>query len=89
MLRSHVDAVTCAFESGASVLAWINVRAIYRDKKVHGIWWPGMVFFLCWGFWSLFLYPAMGFHFAQIALAVRLLGHGTWFAFVLYYGRKK
>ena len=89
MNAGNIDIVTSCFESAGAALSWINVRALFRDRNVKGVWWPGTLLFLAWGFWGLFYYPLLGLRFSHGALAVRLAGQVVWVGMVIYFKRKE
>ena len=54
------DLVNGLFEFGGGLLLWLNVRRLWRDRKIAGVsLWP-VVFWTSWGGWNLFFYPAVG-----------------------------
>lgn len=54
------DLINGAFESGGSVLLWMNVRQLLRDRGYAGVYVPATAFFALWGFWNLYYYPHLG-----------------------------
>jgi hypothetical protein len=82
------DAINSFFEAGAVCITWLNVRALYRDKKVYGIWWPQTIFFLAWGTWAFILFDGLGFRLSQVLLSIRLVGYATWMTLFFYYRRR-
>lgn len=51
------DLVNGLFEFLGAFMILMNVRAIYRDRRLAGVHWGPTVFFTSWGFWNLFYYP--------------------------------
>jgi hypothetical protein len=54
------DTINALFELGGAVFIWQNVRMLYRDKAVRGVYAPVMAFYAAWGVWNIFYYPAIG-----------------------------
>ena len=76
------------FEFIGAVMIAADVRQIYRDKAVHGIYWPGRVFFTVWGGWNLFYYPSLDQWWSfSGGLAIAIL-NVIWLAFAIYYRDK-
>lgn len=55
-----VDKINGSFECIGAISAWMNVRELYKDKIVKGVYWPNTFFFAIWGIWNLYYYPALG-----------------------------
>ena len=51
------DLINGMFEFGGAIINWMNVRQIFKDKKVRGVHWSPFVFFTGWGMWNLYYYP--------------------------------
>jgi hypothetical protein len=47
-------------EMGAAFFAFLNVRALYRAKRVEGVHWAAWGFYSYWGIANLVVYPANG-----------------------------
>ena len=54
------DIANGLFETAGAIVNWLNVRAIWKDKQVKGVYWPVWIFFSAWGLWNLWYYPALG-----------------------------
>lgn len=55
-----IDLVNGLFEAGGAVLLWLDVARLARDRQLRGVYWPVRAFFLLWGVWNLWYYPASG-----------------------------
>lgn len=54
------DLINGLFEFGGSVLLWMNVRQLMRDRGHRGVYVPATAFFAVWGLWNLYYYPNLG-----------------------------
>lgn len=79
------DLITALFEGVFACVAWANVYALRRDKKVDGVWWVGFLFAFAWGLWALVFYSHVGFPLSKYAVVARLLGNGTWLSLRWHY----
>ncbi len=73
-----LDVVNGIFELGGSIVIWMNVKAILRDREIKGVDWRVTVWFTLWGFFNLILYPLLGMVWSTIAGAILCLGNLTW-----------
>jgi len=74
------DSINACFELGGALLIWLNVRRLYRDKSVRGVFAPVFVFYTLWGFWNCVFYPAVGQMLSFYAGAGTTLGNLAWCA---------
>lgn len=51
------DLINGLFEFSGALFNCLNVRAIFRDKKISGVHWSPVVLFSAWGLWNLYYYP--------------------------------
>jgi hypothetical protein len=51
------DWVNGGFELFGGLVNWLNVAAVFRDKKVRGVSSAPAMVFTAWGLWNLFYYP--------------------------------
>lgn len=71
------DILNASFElAGATFLA-LDCRALARDKRLRGVYWPGRAFFASWGLWNVLYYPAisqwLSFYAGLLVLAVNIV----------------
>jgi len=85
MNKHLMDSVTAFFETGTAILVWTNVRWLLKDKVVRGVWWPGTLFNVLWGFWGFVIYVNFGWKVSLVMLIIKLLGQFTWIGLVLHY----
>lgn len=84
-----VDHVNACFELVGSVLLWLNVRRLWRDRTVLGVSvWPS-VFFCTWGLWNLFYYWALHQPVSLAASVGMLAAHFTWLAMAIVFLRRR
>lgn len=79
------DTVNACFELGGALLIWLNVRRLYRDKSVRGVFAPVFVFYTLWGFWNCVYYPAIGQALSFWAGLGTTLGNLAWVALAATY----
>lgn len=83
------DQINAVFEFLSAVFISMNVRRLYRDKKVAGVsLWP-TAFFTSWCVWNLYFYPALGQWWSFGAGILIGLVNATWLTLAVYYNGKK
>jgi hypothetical protein len=85
---STPDLVNGLFELLGSVLIWMNVRALLRDKGYAGVWLPAVTFFNAWGFWNMYYYPHLGQWLSFAGGCSITLANTVWVGLMFHYGRK-
>ena len=53
------DALNGLFELGGSLVLWLNVRQVWRDKGYQGVTSLATLWFATWGYWNLYYYPSL------------------------------
>ena len=48
------DVINGLFEFGGSIVLWLNVLRILRDKKTRGVTGAATFFFAAWGYWNMY-----------------------------------
>lgn len=56
---TNSDFVNGLFEMVGGCLLLVNVRRLWRDRKIAGVSWLPTVFFAVWGVWNLWFYPSV------------------------------
>ena len=79
------DLINAVFEMGGGVLLFLNVRGIYRDKEVKGVRILPTSFFMIWGVWNLYFYPAVGCLLSFIGGIVIVTMNTIWVGQMIYY----
>lgn len=59
-MSNNYDLVNALFELGGAVMLWLDVARLLRDRQLRGVYLPVRFFFLSWGVWNVFYYPAIG-----------------------------
>lgn len=72
------DTINALFELGGSLLIWLNVRTILKDKVVKGVFWPVNVFYTLWGVWNMYYYPSLGQSWSFWAGIGVVVGNAVW-----------
>lgn len=73
------------FETGGAIVNWLNVKAIYRDKEVKGVYWPVWIFFSLWGYWNIWYYTALDQSFSWWAGLALVSANTAWVGLAVYY----
>lgn len=50
------DLINGLFEAGAVAFVALNVREVWRHRRVAGVHWLATMFFFGWGLWNVFFY---------------------------------
>lgn len=85
---NHIDLINAFFEGGGSILCWMNVLKIRRDRTVKGVFWPTQVFWSLWGLWNLYYYSAVGHPFSFWCGAVLVSGNIAWTLHAAWYAHR-
>jgi hypothetical protein len=83
------DFINGAFEFIGSVLTWMNVYRVWKDKGYAGIYAPAIIFFFSWGVWNLFYYPHLGQWWSFFGGCSIALANFVWVTLMFRYGRIK
>ena len=83
-----MDTVNGLFEFAGGLLCWVNVKTIYRDKRISGISWGVQAFFALWGIWNLFYYPSLGQWASFWGGLFLSVGNTTWVMMSIVYCRR-
>jgi len=82
------DLINGCFELAAGGFCLINIRQLYKDKKLMGISWIPTFFFTLWGIWNLFYYPSLGQTLSFIGGISIFTFNTIWLSMVFYYNYK-
>jgi len=85
---TFADTVNGLFEMCGGILLWMNVRRLYRDKEFRGVSVVPTAFFMAWGYWNLYFYPAVGAPLSFIGGLFIVTANTVWLWQMLYYWRK-
>ena len=79
------DAINAIFEVGASIIIWINVGQIRKDKDVKGLAWKSWIFYTVWGMYDFYYYTKLE-QWISLGAAINLsIGNCTWIYFAFKY----
>lgn len=84
----NFDLINGCFELVGGFLYVLNIRAILRDKVVHGVSLLPAFFFSTWGIWNLFYYPSLEQWYSFTGGVFLVTFNTIWLILALYYSRK-
>lgn len=79
------DEANAVFEFVGGAFMWLNVRRLYLDKRTAGVSPVAVLFFVGWGFWNLWYYPAIGQLWSFVGGISIVLANVTWLALLWKY----
>lgn len=83
------DAVNSSFLLLGGLLNWLNVRRVWKDKKVTGTSpWP-WVCFTSWGIWDCYYFPHLNQWFSLVGTLMAVLPNTIWLTMWWYYRHKE
>jgi hypothetical protein len=82
------DILNAIFEFGGSIVIWMNVIKLNKDKKVMGVFWPIWGFYAAWGLWNLHYYPSLNQWWSFYAGIFLVIGNLFWVGQAWYYSIK-
>lgn len=82
------DKVNGLFELLGAPFICLSIIKLYKDKQVHGINWLHACFFMVWGYWNLYYYPAINQWYSFIGGITVVLANTFWFIQLIYYSKK-
>lgn len=83
------DLVNGLFELFGSFFLALNVLRLHRDKQVKGVNWMATAFFMAWGYWNLYFYPAVGALLSFYGGVAIVIVNTAWLGQMVYYIRKE
>jgi hypothetical protein len=85
MTPDHVNGL---FEGVGSIMLWLNVRQLVKDKILKGVHYGPVVFWTAWGFWNLYYYPALHQIWSLIGGIDVVLANSVWLLLLWHYREK-
>ena len=79
------DLINGLFESGGSIIIWINIFKLYKDREVKGVYYPLWIFYSLWGLWNLYYYPSLNQQISFIAGITIVAGNIIWSTMAFYH----
>lgn len=83
------DLVNGLFEGLGSVLTWLNVAQLIKDRGYAGVKASITVFWFLWGVWNLYYYPHLGQWLSFTGGVSIMIGNLAWVLLAWKYGPKK
>lgn len=83
------DIINGCFEAGIGLLAWLNVKAIRRDKSIKGVHWGITAWASTWGLYNLYFYPHLHQWFSFAGGCVIFAANTTWLVYAWRYRQNK
>lgn len=83
------DIINGAFELISGMAMWADVRRLYLDRQIRGVYWPLRVFFAAWGLWNLFYYPHLDQWASFVGGLFLVIANIAWVGMALRYRLKK
>lgn len=80
-----VDLINGLFESLGGVMILPSCWRLYKDKVVRGVAITPTIFFVSWGLWNLYFYPAYGAWFSFAGAVFIEVVNLIWFGMAVYY----
>ena len=84
-----MDSINGLFELVGSVLTWMSVYRVFKDRGYAGIYAPAVMLFFAWGFWNLFYYPHLGQWWSFVGGCSLVFANLCWVVAMLVYGKKQ
>lgn len=81
----NYDAMNAVFEGGSACLLTLNVRRLYKDKKLAGISILPTTWFSLWGVWNLVYYSKLNQALSLAAGIAVLVLNSAWVFLAIYY----
>lgn len=72
-----------ALELGGAGLTWLNVRRLWRDRRIRGVDWRIWIFFTVWGLWNMWYYPFLQQWASTAGGAVMVLANLVWISLAI------
>lgn len=80
---SALDIINAAFEAAAGIFVLNHCRVLLKDRETRGVSILSTVFFMCWGFWNVFYYPALEQPFSAAAGVFVALANAIYIALMV------
>ncbi len=77
------------FEMTGGIFITLSVIRLYKDKKVRGVSMVATTFFMTWGWWNLYYYPAIKQWWSAAGAGFVALVNTIWLCQMIYYTRKE
>lgn|GEM_PF-1237238 len=85
---SAFDAINALFEFGGALVLLLNIRALWRDRKLAGVRIAPTVWYQCWGAWNLVYYFQIGQRLSWFAGFAVFAVNSVWVLLAIAFTRK-
>ena len=83
------DGINGLFELLGGIFVLLNCIKLYSDKKVKGVSFIAMAYFVLWGYWNIYYYPHLE-QWISFAGGLTIVAMNTlWIVMGFYYIRKE
>jgi hypothetical protein len=86
---AYPDLINGSFEAIGSLLVWLNIRQLYRDKVVRGVHIAPVMFWTAWGYWNIYYYPHLNQWLSFAGGISVVLANSVWVGQMLYYRKER
>jgi len=83
------DLINGAFELSGSLFISLSILKLYRDKRVRGVHYLCVGFFMFWGLWNLYYYPHLDQWLSFIGGLFVVATNALWLGQIIYYLSKE
>lgn len=77
------DIVNGLFELCGAAAIGLSIETVLRERKVRGVSWLTIAFFMFWGLWNLFYYPYLGQVFSFVGGVVLVAANACYIALLV------
>ena len=84
-----VDNINGIFETTGGIFVALSVLRLHNDKKVRGVSIIATTFFMVWGWWNIYYYPAIEQWWSATGAAFVALVNTIWLCQMIHYTRKE
>lgn len=83
------DIINAFFPTVGCFFVALNIKQLYNDKSVKGIYWVSPLFFYTGQGWSVYFFYTLGKWYSFVAGGLLYCFCMTWFFLMLYYKFRK
>lgn len=83
------DAINGLFTIGGALAIGTSIYKLHKDKKVQGVYWPMLTFFICWSSWNIYFYSHLNQWISVLCGLCILASETVYMVMLIYYGRTK
>jgi hypothetical protein len=79
------DGINATFEGVGSIVLWMNVRQLYKDRVLKGVHIGPIALWFVWGLWNLIYYPSIHQWYSFFAGVNVAAANGVWLYLLIKY----